>query len=102
MGLAPATIVKTITSRFFSVFTNILRRQLVESNSLVNRQIFDFRGRVLNGHRAWTKKRINVKLYWIKKLELNMAFPQSELLDPKSEKEIIEMAADFVLGSKLF
>merc|ERR1711935_369701 len=98
MGLAPATVVKTLTSRLFSVFTNILRRQLVEADSVVNRQLFDFRGRVLASHKSWTKKRINIKLYWIKKLELKMAFPQSELLDPKTEKEIIEMAAD--LGQK--
>merc|ERR1711935_419695 len=99
MGLAPATVVKTLTSRLFSVFTNILRRQLVEADSVVNRQLVDFRGRVLASHKSWTKKRINIKLYWIKKLELKMAFPQSELLDPKTEKEIIEMAADLVVNT---
>merc|ERR1711933_669610 len=98
MGLSTVTIIKTVTSRVFSVITNILRRQLIEPNSVVNKNL-NFHGRVLDMNKRWIRKRTDYKLKMAKWLQLDMKYPESELVDPKSEAEIIEQAAYVVVNS---
>ena len=64
---------------------------------IVKENAFDFHRRVLTANTYLSKKRLNLKLKWHKRLGIKN-FPEEELVKPLSEKELIEMAADGVVN----